>query len=62
MDTIMNCNKDVLQKLYTNAGIPKKSKKSETFESLNETISNDKIKKVEKSLKKNKAPRKWQYH
>ena len=60
MDTIMNCNKDVLQKLYTNAGIPKKSKKSETFESLNETISNDKIKKVKKSLKKNKAPRKWQ--
>ena len=62
MDTIMNCNKDVLQKLYTNAGIPKKSKKSETFESLNETISNDKIKKVKKSLKMNKAPRKWQYH
>ena len=58
MDTIMNCNKDVLQKLYTNAGIPKKSKKSETFESLNETISNDKIKKVKKSLKMNKAPRK----
>ena len=62
MDTIMNCNKDVLQKLYTNAGIPKKSKKSETFESLNETFSNDKIKKVKKSLKMNKAPRKWQYH
>ena len=62
MDTIMNCNKDVLQKLYTNAGIPKKSKKFETFESLNETISNDKIKKVKKSLKMNKAPRKWQYH
>ena len=47
-------------KLYTNAGIPRKSKKFETFESLNETISNDKIKKVKKSLKKNKAPRNWQ--
>ena len=62
MDTIINCNKYVLQKLYTNTGIPKKSKKFETLESLNETISNDKVKKVKKSLKKNKAPRKWHYH
>ena len=62
MDTIINCNKYVLQKLYTNTGISKKSKKFETLESLNQTISNDKVKKVKKSLKKNKAPRKWQYH
>ena len=49
MNTIIKHNKDLLQKVYANTGIPKESQKLETFEFLNEPISIYEIKKVPKS-------------